>query len=234
MMEKPTREPSERLAGPGRQIYLAGAVALIEPGPAAAGLVVTDERGRMLAHRSQYLGHTTRLEATIQALLSALHLAVDGSMEAPVFKLEDADLIVGLRADRDLPQPVAGLTDTIRDLLAQLPGHRIEQISAMANEARPVALAPLVDWLPERARRAEDLQIRSAGPDAFEVESASQPGQVYRIKITPNGDEPSCQCADFEYRGIPCKHLLAVARETGLLDQLFYRTPTRSAAGAER
>ena len=231
MIEKPMREPSERLAGPGRQIYLAGAVALIEPGPAAAGLVVTDERGRMLAHRSQYLGHATRLEATVQAVLSALHLAVDGGMEAPVFKLEDAALVLGLRGDRDLPPPVAGLAGTIRDLLAQLPGHRVEQIPAAANEARPVALAPLVDWLPERARRAEDLQIRPAGADAYEVESARQPGQVYRITITPKGDEPSCQCADFEYRGIPCKHLLAVARETGLLDQLFYRVPARSATG---
>jgi hypothetical protein len=32
-----------------------------------------------------------------------------------------------------------------------------------------------------------------------------------------------CECADFLYRGIPCKHILAVAREANALDKVFYR-----------
>lgn len=224
MIDRPPREPSERLTGPGRRIFVAGAVALTEPGPAAAGLVVTDDRGRMLAHRSHYIGHATRLEAATQALLSALHLAVDNAMQAPVLRLEDADLVLGLRGERDFPESVAGLAETIRDLLDQLPGFRVEQVAAAANEARPIALAPLIDWLPERARKAEDLQVRPAGDDTYEVESASEPGKTYRIRITANGDDPTCQCGDFEHRRLPCKHLLAVARETGLVEQLFHRS----------
>lgn len=232
MMERPMREPSDRLAGQGRQIHVAGALALTEPGPAAAGVVVTDERGRMLAHRALYLGQTTRAEAVAQALMLGLRLAVDGQIEAPAIRLDDRDAVEALRAGRALSGLPAGLATAIDDLLTQLPGYRVEQVSAIGNLARPVALAPLIDWLPERARRAEDLAVRRIDDRTYEVESESQPGQVYRIAVGSNGDhDPTCQCADFEYRGIPCKHLLAVAREAGGLERLFYRAP-RPTAGA--
>ena len=231
--QRAPREPSERLAGRGHEVYLAGALALTEPGPAAAGLVVLDERGRTLAHRSQYLGQATRGEAVTQALLAALRLAVDNAMEAPVFKLDDRALVDALQNGTTLPGAAASVADTIRELLAELPGARFEYAAAVANEARPVALAPLIDWLPERARRAEDVQVRAVGPDTYEIASTSQPGQVYRVTIPANGGAPSCQCADFEYRGIPCKHLLAVAREAGGVERLFYRAP-RARAGEER
>lgn len=232
MIEKPLRDPSDRLAGTGRQLHAAGALALTEPGPAAAGVVVTDDRGRMLAHRAFYLGQTTRAEAVAQALLLGLRLALDGQIEAPVVKLDDRDAVEAVRAGRPLSGVAGGLATAIGDLLTRLPGYRLELVSPAANLARPVALAPLIDWLPERARRADDLAVRRVDPQTYEVESESQPGQVYRITLTPTADyDPTCQCADFEYRGIPCKHLLAVAREAGGLERLFYRAP-RAAAGA--
>ena len=234
MMEKPLREVSERLAGPGRQIHVAGALALTEPGPAAAGVVVADDRGRMLAHRAYYLGQTTRAEAVGQALLIALRLAADGQLEAPLIKLDDREAVEALRGGQPLPGASGGLASAIGELLDQLPGYRVEQVSPAANLARPVALAPLVDWLPERARRAEDLEVRRIDAQTYEIESESQPGQVYRITVGGTGDEdPRCQCADFEYRGIPCKHLLAVAREAGGLERLFYRAPRAAAAARE-
>ena len=113
--------------------------------------------------------------------------------------------------------------------------HRIEAIPSTANPARAVALAPLVEWLPERTRRAEDLQVRSLGGGRYEVQSESQPGQVYHVTLrapgeTGDGEPIQCECADFLYRGIPCKHLLAVARQAGVLERLFY--PDRAAPGA--
>jgi SWIM zinc finger/reverse transcriptase-like protein len=227
MQQREVREPSPRLAGPNRQVYAAGAIALTEPGPAAIGVVITDRRGRVLAHRAYYLGHTTRAQASAEALLSALRLAEAGHLEAPVIKVEHSALVDALQEGRPLPEDHAHLAEALATARAALPGHRLEMISANANLARPVALAPLVDWLPERTQRAEALRVQRIQDHVYEVESETQPGQVYRVTLHPPGvlaqDAPDeCECADFQYRGIPCKHMLAVARFTGGQERLFY------------
>ncbi|MGH2370659.1 MAG: reverse transcriptase-like protein, partial [Chloroflexota bacterium] len=182
-MERPMRELGKGVAGPGRHVYVAGALALTEPGPAAAGLVVTDEQGRTLAHRAHYLGHTTRHEATVQALLSAARLALAGGLEAPVFRIDDPALADALSAARAVSGEREPLMRALREALAEAPGHRIEVIPANTNRARAVALTPLVDWLPERTRRAEALHVRALGDGVYEVESESQPGQVYHVTL---------------------------------------------------
>jgi len=241
--ERPLRSLGARAAGPNRYVYVSGALALTEPGPAAAGLVVTDQQGRVLAQRAHYLGQSTRAEAAAQALLTAARLALASGLEAPVFRTDDHALYDALMAGPHGP-PAAppdaigkGILDAIRETLAQLPGSRLELIPVSANEARTVALAPLVDWLPERTRRAEVLHVQPLGGHTYAVESESQPGLTYRVTLRPPGEpgegEPvQCECADFLYRGIPCKHLLAVARQTGALDRLFYRAPGEAAAPA--
>jgi hypothetical protein len=212
-------------------------------------VVVTDEQGRMLANRSHYLGTASLKDATAEALLGAARLARDGGLEAPVFRVDDPDLVRSLQsAPAGAPggggtERERGLLRALRETLAQLPGHRLEAISASANRARPVALTPLVDWLPERTRRAEGLEVRPLGDGRYEVQSESEPGKVYHVTLrgepaTPDatgqaeGEDElvACECADFLYRNIPCKHLFAVARETGSFDRLFH--PARSAGGA--
>jgi SWIM zinc finger/reverse transcriptase-like protein len=231
MAERSQAESNERLAGPGRQVDAAGVLALTEPGPAAAGVVVTDRRGRVLARRAHYLGRATRSEANAQALLAAMRLAIGSGMEAPTFRIDDAALVAAL-GGAGTPDGAGALMATLREVAAELPGHRIELVSPASNLARAVALEPLVDWLPERTRRAEELRVRGVGAHEFEVESESQPGQVYRV-VLRGGDGVQCECADFQYRGIPCKHLLAVAREAGALERLFYsERPESAVAGA--
>lgn len=228
-MERPLRGLAQRAVGAGRRVYVAGGLALTEPGPAAAGLVVADAQDRVLAQRAHYLGYTTRAEATAQALLTAARLALVGGLESPVFRVDVPGLVEALTgggASGPHFEGSAALLTALRDALAQLPGHRLEVVAPSANLARAVALAPLVDWLPERTRRAEELQVQSLGGHVYAVESASAPGQVYRVTLRPpdapsEGDPIQCECADFLYRGIPCKHLLAVARETGALERLF-------------
>ena len=122
----------KRAAGPNRRIHVAAVLALTEPGPAAAGSVVLDDRGRVVASRSSYLGRARLDEATAQALITALRLAHASELESPTFLTDDARLA-----------------------------------EAMAGEMR------------------------------------------------------SCECADFLCRGIPCKHLLVVARQQGATEQLF-------------
>ncbi len=238
MFEAPTPERhervlSERIAGEGRSVYVAGVLALTEPGPAAAGMVVTDEKGRSLARRSQYLGPASRREATIRALLIAAQYAPTAGLRGPRFLLDDAELVKAIRENREDFEFAASVHEALRNL----PGSAVEHVSAGANLARPVALAPLVEWLPERTRRSEQLRVQRLREDTYEVESESQPGLVYRVALrTDNrgeGDLVECECADFQYRGIPCKHLLAVAREAGTLEHLFYAEPHRPSPRSE-
>jgi hypothetical protein len=224
----PIRELGRRVPGPNRVVYAAGALALTEPGPAAVGVVIADEHGRLLAQRSHYAGRATRAEANAQALVSAMRLAVAGGLEAPAFRIDDAALADAASHDRELPDGAAPLTAALRELQRQLPGARIEVVPSGNNRARATALAPLVDWLPERTRRAEDLSVRTLGDGSYEVASESQPGQTYHVTLlqpgqSGDGSPLQCECADFLYRGIPCKHILAVAREANALDKVFYR-----------
>jgi hypothetical protein len=223
------RELGRRAVEQGRFVYVSGAVALTEPGPAAAGLMVLDAKHRdVLAQRSYYLGVATRNEATAQGLLEAYRLAISGGLKVPVIRVDDPLLVTAVLTQQTLPGRVAETIRAIRALLPHLPDHRLELIPARANVARPVALAPLVEWLPERTRRAERLEVRRLAPDKFEVTSESQPGLVYHVTFRlpgaaaeQEGDPIQCECADYLYRGIPCKHVLAVAREVGATDRLF-------------
>jgi hypothetical protein len=227
MDERPLRDLGKRATGRDRVVYSAGALALTEPGPAAAGVVVADTRGRALAQRSHYLGNATRSEAAAQALLTAARLAVANGLEAPVFRIDDAALSDAVHRRGRLRGRAAALMPAIRETLDRLPGYSLEVIPTAANVAWAAALTPLVDWLPDRTRRSERMRVRALGNDTYEVHSASQPDQVYHVRLVPpgepgDGDPMLCECADFVYRGIPCKHLLAVAREIGAYDRLFH------------
>jgi hypothetical protein len=228
--DQPEHVPSPRLTGPGRTVYVAGTVALTEPGPAAAGLVVADERGRVLAHRAHYLGRAMRIEATARALLTGLYVALDEAMQAPTLRVDEPSLVDALEHGAPGPAGVEGLIGQMQEVRARLGEHQLEAIRRSANLARPVALAPLVEWLPERTRRAERLRVSRVGVHTYDVASETQPDQSYRVWLRrPDGaDEPFyCECADFQYRGLPCKHLLAVAQEEGALQEVF-----RADAGA--
>jgi hypothetical protein len=228
--DRPVREPSKKVAESGKFVYVAGAVALTEPGPASVGMAVTDARGRLIAHRAQYLGRATRHEALAQAMLNAARYALANAMDEPVFRLDDRHFGDALVDGQPLPGKSEPLTVPLREALAVLPGHKVELISAAANQARQVALTPLVDWLPERTRRAETLQVTPMEDHQYEVSSGRHPDTKYLVTLRPvgvpgEGEPVSCQCADFTHRGIPCKHLLAVAREIGAMERVFYSEP---------
>lgn len=230
--ETPPRGFGKRAAGPDRAVYVAAALALTEPGPAAAGLVVTDQQGRVLAQRSQYVGHSTKREAVAQALLTAMRLAITGGLEAPTFRIDDAVLADALQGREQVTDRTSQLVPMIREQMAQLPDHTIEVVPTSQNLARAVALVPLVEWLPERTQRAQPLPVRSLGNGVYEVESERHPGQTYRVTLrapddSGDGEPLQCECADFLYRNIPCKHLLAAAREAGGVERLFYSDAER-------
>jgi len=215
----------KRAAGPGRRVHVAAVLALTEPGPAGAGIVVTDERGRAVGQRSSYLGQARREEATAQALLLAFRLAHASELEAPTFLIDDARLAQAMSGG-EWPESVERFRDALEQAAQHLGPHTIEVVPTSANQARALALTPLVEWLPERTRRAEELSVKPLGNGMFEVQSETHPDQTYRVTFRNPGEQGdgemlSCECADFLYRGIPCKHLLAVARHQGATERLF-------------
>ena len=217
----------KRAAGAGRRIHVAAVLALTEPGPAAAGIVVLDERGRVLASRASYIGRARREEAAAQALLLAMRLAHASELTTPTFLVDEAKLADAMGGG-EWPEALEQHRPALERAAEQLGELDVEVVPTSANQARSVALTPLVEWLPERTRRAEELSVRPLGNGLFEVESESNPDQTYRVTFRVPGDPGategemiSCECADFLYRGIPCKHLLAVAREEGATERLF-------------
>jgi len=73
-------------------IYVDGA-ARGNPGPAGAGAVLTDSKGKVVAEICRYLGETTNNQAEYRALLLALKRAGDfGALRVNIFS--DSELIV--------------------------------------------------------------------------------------------------------------------------------------------
>ena len=63
------------------------------PGPAAAGVMIKDQEGKVLLEKGQFLGRMTNNEAEYRALLLGLELAKDLKPETLVCSL-DSELVV--------------------------------------------------------------------------------------------------------------------------------------------
>lgn len=75
------------------------------PGPAAAGIVIKNEAGEIIAHYGEYLGHQTNNFAEYSALLSALKKAKElGATE--VDSVLDSELVVKqMRGEYKVKEP---------------------------------------------------------------------------------------------------------------------------------
>jgi len=215
-------------AVPAFAVYSAGVLALTDPGPAAAGVAVVAPDGPTISQRAYYLGHATQGEAAARALLAALRLSQSLGI-APVRLVVDQPALADLVTERHLVAAGdAATASAVLALLAQLPVVGVTIISPARNPARAVALAPLMQWLPERTRRAHALALRTIRPGLYEVASETQPGHFYRVHLpepaaVARGEAIRCECADFQYRGLPCKHLLVAAAVAGTgRERLFY------------
>ena len=139
--ERTMRELGRGVAGPGRLIDVAGVVALTDPGPAAAGIVVTDGQGRLLAHRAHYLGTTSRRDAAVQALLGATRLAREGGLVAPVLRVDEPDLAASVQ-----PQSGADGADGADDDGPAARGRHWSERNTRQVELSP----PIWKWKPKR------------------------------------------------------------------------------------
>ncbi|OGC60052.1 hypothetical protein A3J33_04400 [candidate division WWE3 bacterium RIFCSPLOWO2_02_FULL_53_10] len=115
------------------------------PGPAAAGIVLKDEKGTVLLDSSQFLGRMTNNEAEYRALLFGLAKAAGPASGKTLVVLMDSELVVSqLRGLYRMKAP------HLRELLMEarirekpfekviyqlIPREKNSQADALANEA---------------------------------------------------------------------------------------------------
>ena len=114
------------------------------PGPAAIGAIIKDEKGNPVASISRYLGTTTNNQAEYQAIIAALEKAVGlGARQVQLYS--DSELVVRQingrykikhAALRPLYQEVARLAGALESFqIACIPREQNAAADALANKA---------------------------------------------------------------------------------------------------
>ena len=124
-------------------IYTDGA-ARGNPGPAAIGVIIEDERGRLVASISQRIGRTTNNQAEYRALIAALEKAVSLGAKQVDIK-SDSELVVRQingsyrvkkAALKPLYQQVKYLIGSLEDFtIAHVSREQNTEADALANRA---------------------------------------------------------------------------------------------------
>lgn len=129
------------------------------PGPAAAGVVIEDAAGRVVARGRRFLGHMTNNQAEYRALLLGLK-AIAGYLPRQVTIYLDSELVVNqmngrYRVRDELLRP---LYEEARSLVAALPETRFVHVPRAQNH--------LADALANEALDAHAAEGSSLAPDA--------------------------------------------------------------------
>jgi len=128
-----------------RVIIHADGASLGNPGPAAIGATIKDDRGRILASISQGIGRATNNQAEYRAVIAALERATKlGASRADIYL--DSELIVNqLNGQyRVKNQSLKPLNQRVKQLQSQLEGFTITHIPRHKNsEAHKLAALAL-------------------------------------------------------------------------------------------
>ena len=148
----------------GLVIYADGA-ARGNPGPAGIGVVIEDERGRVLKEVSQFVGHKTNNQAEYIALIQGLEAAAEYQAEAVQVRLDSELLVHQLRGEYKVKSSLLKpLRNKVQTLLARYKVVGIEHIERQYNRAadrlanRAIDVAPL-DELAESTKDNHQLSL---------------------------------------------------------------------------
>ena len=133
-----------------RLVIYADGAARGNPGPAGIGVVVEDERGRVLREVSQFVGRKTNNQAEYMALIQGLEAAAEYQADAVQVRLDSELLVCQLRGEYKVKSPLLKpLMSQVQDLLARYKVVGIEHIERQYNRAadrlanRAIDAAPL-------------------------------------------------------------------------------------------
>jgi ribonuclease HI len=148
-----------------RLIIYADGAARGNPGPAGIGVVIEDERGRVLKEVSQFVGQKTNNQAEYMALIQGLEAAVEYQADAVQLRLDSELLVRQLRGEYKVKSPLLKpLRNQVQRLLARYKVVGIEHIERQYNRAadrlanQAIDAAPL-DELAESTRENRQLSL---------------------------------------------------------------------------
>ena len=148
-----------------RLVIYADGAARGNPGPAGIGVVIEDERGRVLKELSQFVGRKTNNQAEYTALIQGLEAAAEYQAAAIQIRLDSELLVHQLKGEYKVKSPLLKpLRNQAQKLLARYKVVGIEHIEREYNRAadrlanRAIEAAPL-DELAESTRDNHQLSL---------------------------------------------------------------------------
>lgn len=119
-----------------RLVIYADGAARGNPGPAGIGVVIEDERGRVLKEVSQFVGRQTNNQAEYLALIQGLEAAAEYQADAVLVRLDSELLVHQLRGEYKVKSPrLEPLMSQVQKLLARYKVVGIEHIERRYNRA---------------------------------------------------------------------------------------------------
>jgi ribonuclease HI len=148
-----------------RLIIYADGAARGNPGPAGIGVVIEDERGRVLKELSQFIGRKTNNQAEYMALIQGLEAAAEYQADAVLVRLDSELLVHQLKGEYKVKSPLLKpLKNQAQKLLARYKVVGIEHVERQYNRAadrlanRAIDAAP-VDKLAESTEDHQQLSL---------------------------------------------------------------------------
>jgi ribonuclease HI len=119
-----------------RLIIYADGAARGNPGPAGIGVVIEDERGRVLGEVSQFIGRKTNNQAEYMALIQGLEAAAEVQADAVLVRLDSELLVHQLKGEYKVKSPLLKpLKNQAQKLLARYKVVGIEHVERQYNRA---------------------------------------------------------------------------------------------------
>lgn len=103
------------------------------------------------------------------------------------------------------------------DLEAQLEEARL-RIAALENSS-PVNQPPSPDYDLERIERSHDIEVLEQHGDEFVTHNPSN-GNFYVVRPLEENPKQRCECGDSHFRGVKCKHQIAVENIVASLQEI--------------
>jgi ribonuclease HI len=132
-----------------RLVIYADGAARGNPGPAGIGVVIEDERGRVLKELSQFVGQKTNNQAEYIALIQGLETAAEYQADAVQVRLDSELLVRQLRGEYKVKSPLLKpLRNKVQKLLARYKVVGIEHIERAYNRAADRLANRAIDTAP--------------------------------------------------------------------------------------
>jgi ribonuclease HI len=148
-----------------RLVIYADGAARGNPGPAGIGVVIEDERGRVLKEVSRFVGRKTNNQAEYLALIQGLEAAAEYQADAIQIRLDSELLVHQLKGEYKVKSPLLKpLRNQAQKLLAKYKVVGIEHIERQYNRAadrlanRAIDTAPM-DELTESTKGNHQLSF---------------------------------------------------------------------------